>query len=333
MPKVTKAQRDLNTMIEKKNALRCATTIILVCTALAIIAAPALALKVEGARIALDVEPGKTYTSPIGISIGENEAGGAYAIDVMGFGQSVQDGSYTALEAAADTSPYSARPFITIDKPTVVLQPGERAAVTATINIPSGTRDGGRYAIILIHPAASASGAPASFATAVAIPVLLTVKRGTITEAGQISAVEPPVAEVGKPFAVVTTFRNSGNYHYYGAVHNVTITDTQGKVVASVKSEPFVRAIVPGQSVIFTVSVASGLPQGSYQVTTRVEKQDGKVLAEKKATLQAGSPPTTQATTVAPSKGFLPGFGTLLTLMGLAVAFFGVLRIREGGTG
>ncbi|OPX69427.1 MAG: hypothetical protein A4E37_00418 [Methanoregulaceae archaeon PtaB.Bin056] len=299
----------------------------------ALLVSPAIALKVEGARIALDVEPGKTYTSPLGISITAEESGGTFAIDVMGFGQAPTDGSYTALDAAADTSPYSARPFITIDKPTVTLQPGERAAVTATINIPSGTRDGGRYAIILVHPAASASGAPASFATAVAIPVLLTVKSGTITETGQISAVEPPVTEVGKPFEVKTTFQNSGNYHYYGAVHNVTITDTQGTLVASVKSEPFVRAIVPGQSVTFTASVANGLPQGSYQVTARVEKQDGKVLAEKKATLQAGSPPTTQATTVAPSKGLLPGFGTLLTLMGLAVAFFGVLRVRKGGTG
>ena len=299
----------------------------------ALLASPAIALKVEGARIALDVEPGKTYTSPIGISIGENEAGGAYAIDVMGFGQSVQDGSYTALDAAADKSPYSAQPFITVDKPTVALKPGERVDVTATIAIPSGTRDGGRYAIILVHPDASASGAPAAFATAVAIPVFLTVKSGTITEAGQISAVEPPVAEAGKRFAVATTFRNSGNYHYYGAVHNVTITDMQGKVVASVKSEPFVRAIVPEQSVTFTASVANGLPQGTFQVTARVEKQDGQVLAEKKATLQVGSPTTTQATTVAPGKGFLPGFGALAAILGLSVALFGIFWARKRGEG
>ncbi len=299
----------------------------------AFLVSPAFALKVEGARIALDVEPGKTYTSPISISIKPEESGGAYTIDVMGFGQSVQDGSYAALDAAADTSPYSARPFITIDTPTVTLQPGERYDVTATISVPSGTRDGGRYAIILVHPTASASGAPASFATAVAIPVLLTIKSGTITEAGQISAVEPPVAEVGKPFAVATTFRNSGNYHYYGAMHNVTITDTQGKVVASVKSEPFVRAIVPGQSVTFTTSVANGLPQGTFQVTARVEKQDGQVLAEKKANLQTGSSPTTQATTVAPSTGFLPGFGGLMAIFGLLVALFGILWTRKGGEG
>lgn len=298
----------------------------------AVLVSPALALKVEGARIALDVEPGRSYTSPIGISIKPEESGGTFAIDVMGFGQTPADGSYTALDASSDTSPSSARPFITIDRPTVSLKPGERADVTATIAVPPGTRDGGRYAIILVHPAASASGAPAAFATAVAIPVFLTVKAGTVTEAGEISAVEPPVAEVGKPFVVATTFRNSGNYHYYGAVHNVTIIDTKGNVVASVKSEPFVRAIVPGQSVRFTASITNGLPQGTYQVNARVEKQDGGLLAERKVTLQAGNPAPVQATD-APPRNPIPGFGATITVLGLACALFGALRMRKGGEG
>jgi len=296
----------------------------------ALLVSPVLALKVEGARIALDVEPGKIYTSPIGISIGENEAGGDYAIEVLGFGQAPADGSYVALEAGRDTSTYSARPFITVDKPVVSLKPGEHAMVVATISVPADAKDGGRYAIILVHPAPSASGAPAAFATAVAIPVFLTVKAGTVRETGEITAVEPPVAEVGKPFAVTTTFRNSGNYHFYGVVHNVTITDAQGRVIASVKSEPFVRAIVPGQSVTFTAPVANGLPQGNYQVVARVEMQDGKVLAEKKVTLQAGSPPT-QATTVAPSKGFLPGFEGVIAIMGIACALFLLIRMGKEG--
>lgn len=301
----------------------------------AFLVSPALALKVDGARIAIDVEPGKTYTSPIGISINTEEPEGTFAIDVMGFGQAPADGTYTPLSATADTSPFSARPYITIDKPTVALKPGERVDVTATIAIPSGTRDGGRYAIILVHPAASASGAPASFATAVAIPVLLTLKSGTITEGGEITAMEPPAAEVGKPFAVATTFRNSGNYHYYGVVHNVTITDPQGNVVASVKSEPFVRAIAPGQSVAFTASIAGGLPQGTYQVNTHIEKQDGSVLADKKATLQIGNPAPVQATaeTTPGRKGFfLPGFGTVITILGLAVALLYIVR-QKGGKG
>jgi len=293
--------------------------------------APALALKVEGARIALDVEPGKTYTSPIGISIKPEESGGTFAIDVMGFGQSPADGTSISLDAAGDTSPYTARPFITIDRSTVTLEPGGRADVTATITVPADAKDGGRYAIILVHPAASTSGAPAAFATAVAIPVVLTVKGGSITETGEISALVPAAAEVGKPFTVETTFRNSGNYHFSGAKNNVTITDTGGKVIANAGTEPFSRAIVPGNSVEFSCPIENGLPQGTYQLTSRIEKQDGKLLAEKKATLQVGNPAPVQATT--PPKNPIPGFGALITIMGIACALFGALRTRKGGTG
>lgn len=321
-------QSNPTTMNRKTRALHCALALTVLVAVLATLATPALALKVEGARIALDIEPGKTYSSPIGVSISADETEGDFAIDVMGFGQS-PDGSYTGLAAAADTSPYSARGLISIDKPVVHLKPGERAGVTATISVPSGTRDGGRYAIIMVHPAAPASGAPASFATAVAIPVFLTVKSGTATESGEIASVEPAAAEAGKPFQVVTTFRNSGNYHYYGAVGNVTITDTAGAVAASARTEPFIRAIVPGQSVEFTNPITAGLPDGNYQLTVRVEKQDGGLLAEKKAALQVGSPSTTQAPTAAPSKGSLPGFGAMVTVMGIAVALFGVLWSRK----
>ena len=51
--------------------------------------APVAALKVEGARIALDVYAGKSVTSPIGISIKPEEAEGDFAIEVLGFGQTL----------------------------------------------------------------------------------------------------------------------------------------------------------------------------------------------------------------------------------------------------
>ena len=243
--------------------------------------APATALKVSGARIALDVTPGQTTTAPIGISIGTDEAGGTYAVDVLGFGQSVADGSYTGLTAAADTNAYSARPFIVIDKPTVQLTPGGSASVTATIAIPADAKDGGRYAIILVHPASAASGQQTAFSTAVAIPVLLTIKGGAIAQKGEITAVEPSSAEIGKPFTVTATVKNSGNYHYYGIVSNVTVNDSQGKNVAMVKTTPMSRAIIPGNQVKIIAQVPQGLPEAMYQMTVRMETQDGDVLAVK----------------------------------------------------
>lgn len=303
----------------------CAICIVLL-AAMAAIAAPSHALKVEGARIALDVEAGRTYTSPIGISISANESETTLAIDVLGFGQSPADGTYTGLNASADASPYSARPLITVDKATVHLMPGERANVTATINVPAGTKDGGRYAIILIHPATGTSGAPAAFATAVAIPVFLTVRGGTITEAGEILSVEPASAEPEKSFQVVTAFENTGNYHYYGAQVNVTIADAGGKTVASASSKPLERALVPGQRINFTSTIASGLPAGAYSLTSRVGQQDGTVFAEQTTALQVGS--VSAAQSPAPST---PGFGAPVALLGIIAVFLGTRMCGKGG--
>jgi len=319
-------------MTWNRHAITCALALAILLTVLALAAVPVSALKVEGARIALDIEPGKTYTSPIAVSIKPEESEGDFAIDVMGFSQSPADGTYTGLEAAKDTGQYSARPFISIDKPTVHLKSGERAEITATINVPADARDGGRYAIILVHPTAAAGGQPAAFTTAVAIPVLLTVKGGTVTETGEIATVEPVTAEPGTPFQVATTFRNTGNHHYYGAVNNVTITDAQGKVVAVSGTNPFDKALVPGQPVKISVAFGTGLAQGTYQVTSRMYKQDGGLLAEKKVSLQVGSPGLTretQADAQATPARTSPGFE--VALVGIALAIFGAVRPGKGG--
>ena len=294
--------------------------------------APATALKVEGARIALDIEPGKIVTYPIGISIKTDEAEGDFAIEALGFGQSVADGTYTALEAASDTSPTSARSFITIDKPTVHLKPGERAVVTATIRVPADARDGGRYAIIMVRPAAAAGGKQTAFATAVAIPVLLTIKGGVISEKSEITAVDIPAVEPGKPFTVTTTVRNTGNYHYYGVVSNITINDEQGKPAGTVKTEPFSRAIVPGQQVQITASVPQGLPEAMYQLTSRIEMEDGTLLGTETKSLQVGNPPSGAA----PNAGgvrtnFIPGPGWLAVCIAASLGIFGgIWTTRKG---
>ena len=72
---------------------------------------------------------------------------------------------------------------------------------------------------------------------------MLTVKGGTIMQKGEITAIETTKADTGKPFSVTATVKNSGNYHYYGVVSNVTVNDVQGKTVATVKTNPMSRAI------------------------------------------------------------------------------------------
>jgi hypothetical protein len=290
----------------------------------ALAAAPAAALKVEGARIALDVEAGKTYNSTIGVSIGTGEAGGEFAIDVLGFGQALADGTYTGLEAAADTAPTTARPFITLDHPTVHLKPGERAVVTAMIRVPADFREGGRYAIILVHPAA-APGQQASFATAVAIPVLLTAKGGAGTEAGEITSLEPGAVSEGKPVTVETVLKNTGDLHYYGVVNKVSLKDASGKLIGNASTVPLTRAIVPGQSVKFTVDIPAPRDPGTYTLSSRMEQQDGTFFDEKTATIEvkgAATPATTQETSPAGGPSGIPGFTGALGATALGLSAF-----------
>ena len=119
---------------------------------------PAAALKVEGAKIMLDVVPDTNYIFPMAVSINPTDPASDYAVDVLGFGQSVDGGSYTPLTAADDTGAYSARALVTVDSPVIHIDPGQRKAFNATIRVPQNIGDGGRYALIHIHPAATGGG-------------------------------------------------------------------------------------------------------------------------------------------------------------------------------
>jgi len=323
--------------LSKKTNSKAPLLILILLIAGMAVVAPVAALKVEGARIALDVAPGQTVTSPIGISIKADEAEGDFAVEVLGFGQAVADGTYNGLAAVVDTSPYSARPFITIDKPTVHLKPGERADATATIRMPPDAKDGGRYAIILVHPITSTSGQQTAFSTAVAIPVLLTIKGGAISQKGEIAAVETSKVEIAKPFSVTASVKNSGNYHYYGMVINVTVNDGQGKTVSTVKTTPMSRAIVPDQQVKITAQVAPGLPEAMYQMTVKMETQDGMVLDTETKSLQIGNPkngavstaPAGQSTVAGVRTTYAPGPGAFAVCMAAAFGILGGINIRR----
>jgi hypothetical protein len=104
-------------------------------------------LSVSGALIKADVTPGETLTREIKLSIGSSDQAMDMPIQVYGMGQS-SDGTYTLLDADHDTSQYSARSFITIDKSSIHLDPGGMEIVTVTIQVPQNTTEGGRFAII-----------------------------------------------------------------------------------------------------------------------------------------------------------------------------------------
>ena len=96
------------------------------------------------------------------------------SLEVGGLG-TTRDGRPKLIPGGDDSSPYSARQFITLDKTTLTLDPNKPQTVTATIKIPGDVGAGGRYAMIHIYTAAK--GGTVALVTAVDVPVVLTITR------------------------------------------------------------------------------------------------------------------------------------------------------------
>jgi len=109
---------------------------------------------------------------------------------------------------------------------------------------------------------------------------------------------------------------NTGDLHYYGVVNRVSVVDAAGKLVGNASSTPLIRAIIPGQSVKFTVNVGIPSDPGTYNLTSRMEQQDGTLLDEKTASLVVQGAPAPSLTMAAPpasqSPSRVPGFTAVL---------------------
>jgi hypothetical protein len=269
--------------------MHCNTKIVFSCIAgflliLSLFIIPAAAVKVEGAKIMLDVKPGTNYIFPMAVSTKPDDAPSDYAVEVYGFGQSAEGGSYAPLLAADDTGAYSARTLVTVESPVIHIDPGQRRAFNATIRMPADIGEGGRYAIIHIHPAA-AGGGQAGFATAIIVPVMLTVKDSKLIETGTITNIDVGNIVAGKPITVATTLKNTGNHHYYGVVNQVTVTDAAGKTVGTVKANPLPNAVIPGQSVRFDAQVSTPLSIGTYTVKSDMMLESGAILDSRRTSV------------------------------------------------
>ena len=258
-------------------------------------AVPVLAIGVSGARYMGTIAPGGTAVHTMTVEIGPGEDPTDVLVEVMGFGQNMDKG-YTTLDPVNDLSPYSARPFITLDKNTVHLEPGTKQTINANIALPKNLGAGGRYAIIYIH---ALPGAGKSFTTAVMVPVFITASGTALAETGSITKLDVSDVTIGQPITVTTTLKNTGNYHYYRTVNEVRLTDASGNIIATNSTTPSVYAIIPGNTVGFTIQPdVKNLPLGTYTVNSKVLLEDGRVLDNKTTTFAVKTiyiPPVTES--------------------------------------
>ena len=265
--------------------------------------APVSALSVSGAKYMNSIPPGGTDTLKMTIGIGLNDDPTDVMVEVLGFGQT-RDLVYTTLSPGIDLSLYSARKFISLDTTTLHLEPGSKEEVTATITLPKDVGAGGRYAIIYVH---AIPGKGKSFTTAVNVPVLVTVSGSTPTEAGSISRLDVGNMTTGQPISIITSFKNTGNHHYYNIVNTVTLTNANGNIITQNSTPPSVYAIIPGNTVEFPVKPdVKDMQAGTYTVNSKIILESGRVLDEKTTTFgmtESYIPPLTESSvTLSPGR-------------------------------
>jgi hypothetical protein len=241
-------------------------------------------LKVSGSKYLGDAAPGDVIVHQMTVSTKPDDPPMDILVDVMGFGQSLQQ-SYSSLSPADDISPYSARSFISLSSPSFHVNPGESKSVNATITIPRNVGAGGRYALIYIHNA-PVGGGSTGFITAIEVPVMVTIAKSAIAHTGTITGVNVGEIVPGQPIKISTSLKNTGNHHYYNTKNDVKVTDAGGKEVAAKATEPSVYAILPTYTVNYDVTLDKSLLPGTYTVSSKVSLEDGTVLDTKTTTFE-----------------------------------------------
>lgn len=247
-------------------------------------------MSVSGALISTDVTPGETFTHTITISLGDSGQAMDMSVQVYGMGQS-SDGTYQLLDADHDISQYSARTFITVDKSSFHLDPGSSESVTATIQVPQNVGVGGRFAIIYFRSQPLAGSQGVGIVSAINATVFLTVKGSQLNQTGTITGVTTGTITNGQPVDVITTFQNTGNT-YFKVEGSVTITSDQGVILDTIPAPLTDSSIIPGMSrnieAVFTPS--SGLPPGTYNISSKIMLSDGTVLDQSTGTFAVKAP-------------------------------------------
>jgi len=252
---------------------------------ISIFTSSAAGLHFEGLKYAGEVSAGETVVHQMALSLGNGESATDITVEVLGFGQAPNK-QYIGLNSSEDLSPYSAHDFITLDKKTFHIEPGEKVPFTATIKLPEDSGSGGRYALLNVYTKPERGEAQVGVSTAVMVPVMLTISDTELIETGKITNLSVGDVVVGQPIIVTTTLENTGNHHYYSAWNEITVENEAGTLVANSSTKPSIYAIIPTNSVNFETKIEQALPVGTYTVHSKMRLEDGTVLDEKSTTFE-----------------------------------------------
>lgn len=246
-------------------------------------------MTVSGALLVTNVSPGEILTHKITVNIGTTGIPTDIMVQVGGIKQA-PDGTVQFISASADTSQYSASQFISVDNRSLYLEPGVPQDIIATIRIPKNVGEGGRYAIINVQTQSPNQGG-VGVASAVNIPIYLTIKDSNIVEEGDIENISVGEVITGKPVNIITNFQNTGNHHFK-VKGEVTVTDSKGDVLDTIYLALTPSSIVPMMvRQLKAALIPEGeLPLGVYSIRSKVMLENGTILDEARSDFEVRAP-------------------------------------------
>lgn len=279
--------------------------------------------------ISATVEPGGEGTATLTLRAGQ---GLDITIDAQGLGQSVEDGGFSFVGQADDTSPYTARTYLSVDPATFRLDAGDTQEVNVTVKLPPDAKDGAHYALLRVNGQPSAGDGNVGIGVALGVSVLVTTPGATATLKGALEDVSVGELVPGQPVTVTATVANTGDAHY-GAVPNqvyqsAVLRNADGAALASARQTQSGNSIIPtfGRAFELSLEPAQPLGPGTYTVDVEVGLEDGTVLDKETATL--GTPQgSVLPATAGPTDDSSQLLQVVLLGAGLAALLIGVVLV------
>jgi hypothetical protein len=293
-------------------------------------------LNVSPSVVAATVAPGDEATATLTLRAGQ---GLDIAIEPQGLGQAAGDGGFAFVEPDEDASPYTARPYVTVDPASFRLEEGDSRTVTVTVKLPEEAQPGTKYALLRVAGVPAEGDGNVGIGVALGVSVLVTTPEATATLDGEITGLDAGEVVPGAPVTVTGLVANTGSAHYGAAPNRVyqsaILRNEAGQALASTRETLTGNSIIPtfGRSFELSLEPDQALVPGAYTVDVEVGLEDGTVLD--KATVSLGSKAgAVQGATGSPTdSSLLPavllGVGLALFLVGLAFVGQRVLRRRS----
>jgi hypothetical protein len=243
------------------------------------LSAEAEGLRVNGAMLVTEVNPGENLKHKIAVQLSPTDAATDISVKVEPVGQS-PDGTYLASDSSIIDVRYSASSFITLDKNIFHLEPGSTGELTATIQIPTDIGPGGRYALITLQTQPSLQGA-ISVVRAIHIPIYLTIKDSVLIHTGKIRDTTTGEVGNGRPIDILTRFQNTGNHHFK-IKGDVIVYDPRGDILDVLYTSLSTSSILPDsvRQLKTTFIPRNDLLTGTYSYCSKARLEDGTLLDE-----------------------------------------------------